>query len=103
MTNRLGNSAAKATNKFFGETKEEVKKENAEKKDRIPDVEKKREVKQVFSFRADRNDVIKWRLYASVKNVKVDDLGAIAMNAYLETHPLNEVEQALFDMKIKDK
>lgn len=89
MTKKDLNAAAqKATAGFFsGETTSE--KEN-----------KKNETKKVFSFRGDKTDVKAWRLYATVTGTKVDDLGTFAMQEYLNNHPLNGAEKALFDEKM---
>lgn len=57
--------------------------------------------KKVFSFRGEKSDVKAWRLYANIVGLKVDDLGSLALNEYLNKHPLNEIENALFQERMK--
>lgn len=58
---------------------------------------------KVFSFRAAVRDVDQWRLYASIRGEKVDEIGAAAMREYLKRHPLRDEEKALFDKRIESK
>lgn len=48
---------------------------------------------KVFSFRSWADEVESWRLYAQVKGVKVDDLGAAAMREYIKRHPVTDEER----------
>ncbi len=57
---------------------------------------------KVFSFRGTVQDVDQWRLYASIRGVKVDEIGAAAMREYLKRHPLSSEEKALFDKRIEN-
>lgn len=100
---KLNKGAAAATAKLFsGSTEPEkesvaveepVKEEKGKDKDKV--------VKQVFSFRGEKDAVKAWRLYATVTGTKVDDLGSLAMQEYLANHPLKGAEKALFDEKMK--
>ena len=56
---------------------------------------------KVFSFRGTVQDVNQWRLYASIRGAKVDDIGVAAMREYLKRHPLSAEEKALFDKRIE--
>ena len=48
---------------------------------------------KVFSFRSWVDEVESWRLYAQVKGMKVDDLGAAAMREYIKRHPVTDEER----------
>lgn len=85
----LDRAAQKATVGFFSGNAEPAK------------IEDKKSEKKVFSFRGDKEDVKAWRLYATVTGLKVDDLGSIAMQEYIASHPLKGAEKALFDEKMK--
>lgn len=56
---------------------------------------KKTDDTKVFSFRSWIDDVDGWRMYAEVKGLKVDELGAAAMNEYIKRHPISEEERTL--------
>ena len=98
--NSLSKAAASTGSKFFSGAKtEKVVKDGSSVKaplneEKIP--------KQVFSFRGDKNNVKAWRLYANITGIKVDNLGSLAMKEYLENHPLKDLEQALFDERMKE-
>ena len=62
-----------------------------------------KEEMKVFSFRGAVQDVEQWRLYASIRGVKVDEFGAAAMKEYIKRHPLSAEEKALFDKRIESK
>ena len=62
-----------------------------------------KEEMKVFSFRGAVQDVDQWRLYASIRGVKVDEFGAAAMKEYIKRHPLSAEEKALFDKRIESK
>lgn len=97
--NSLSKAAASTGSKFFsgsesGKAIKDVSSvKNQLKEEKVP--------KQVFSFRGDKNDVKAWRLYANITGIKVDDLGSLAMKEYLENHPLEDIEKALFDERMK--
>lgn len=57
---------------------------------------------KVFSFRADEERVAAWRLYAVCHGMKVDDLGAAAMEEYIKRHALKGAEKDLFDQRIQE-
>ena len=57
---------------------------------------------KVFSFRGTVRDVDQWRLYASIRGVKVDEIGVAAMREYLKRHPLSAEEKALFDKRVEN-
>lgn len=50
---------------------------------------------KVFSFRSWIDEVDGWRSYAAVKGLKIDELGAAAMNEYIKRHPITDVERTL--------
>lgn len=56
---------------------------------------KKGDDTKVFSFRSWIDEVDGWRLYAAVKGLKIDELGAAAMNEYIKRHPITDDERAL--------
>ena len=56
---------------------------------------------KVFSFRGLACDVDQWRLYASIRGVKVDEIGSAAMQEYIKRHPLSAEEKALFYKRIE--
>lgn len=56
---------------------------------------KKGDDTKVFSFRSWIDEVDGWRLYAAVKGLKIDELGAAAMNEYIKRHPITDAERAL--------
>lgn len=56
---------------------------------------------KVFSFRGSVRDVDQWRLYAALRGVKVDEIGAAAMREYIKRHPLSAEEKALFDKRVE--
>lgn len=56
---------------------------------------------KVFSFRGLARDVDQWRMYASIRGVKVDEIGSAAMQEYIKRHPLSAEEKALFDKRLE--
>ena len=102
---KLNKGAAAATAKLFSGSKEPEKEsvavEEPVKEEKGKDKDKDKVVKQVFSFRGEKDAVKAWRLYATVTGTKVDDLGSLAMQEYLANHPLKGAEKALFDEKMK--
>lgn len=59
--------------------------------------------KKVFSFRTDADSADTWRLWASAKGLKVDDLGTLAITEYIKRHPLTETEKQIYDLRIAQK
>lgn len=58
--------------------------------------------KRVFSFRADEDLVKKWRTYAAAcPGMKVDDLGALALQEYIESHPLTGAAKKFYEDTLK--
>lgn len=96
MAKKNLNNALNATDKFFSATN----KENISKKDnkKAPIVEK-----IVFSFRSPKSSVESWRIYANVKGMKVEDLGAAALDEYMKKYPLSDEEQAVFNTLLANK
>lgn len=58
-------------------------------------------VKKVFSFRGEEESVKAWRVYADAAGMKVDDLGSLALQEYIEKHPLTGDQKKIFDLKMK--
>ncbi len=52
---------------------------------------------KVFSFRAWIDEVEDWRLYAAVKQMQIDELGAAALREYIRRHPVTDDERVLRD------
>ena len=50
---------------------------------------------KVFSFRGWKDEVDQWRLYASAKGMKIDEVGSAAMNEYIKRHPVTAEESEL--------
>ena len=95
--NSLSKAAASTGSKFFsGVDTEKIVKDISSVKSPL-----KEEKVSIFSFRGNKNDVKAWRLYANITGIKVDDLGSFAMKEYLENHPLEDIEKALFDERMK--
>jgi len=96
----LANGAAEATSKFFASSGAAQPKKSEELKETPIKEEKVKTAKQVFSFRGEKDKVKAWRLYATVTGTKVDDLGSLAMQEYIDKHPLKGAEKALFDERM---
>lgn len=104
-------SAQAATAKLFSqpsegsaEAVEAVTKGNTSTRSKAPEKAQKAEKKpvKVFSFRADEGKVAGWRLYAVCHGIKVDELGAAAMEEYIKRHALKGAEKDLFDQRIQE-
>ena len=54
----------------------------------------------MFSFRADKNNIKAWRLYAKITNVKIKDFCRLAIEEYITAHPLTAAEKSAFDEKM---
>lgn len=105
----LKNASANALDKFFsqGAVPSESPKKNAEAEN-IPSAEEKapkienKAVKEVFSFRAEREQVIAFRSYCEAKyGMKVDDICTQAMIEYIERHPLEKFEADMYEKAVK--
>lgn len=59
--------------------------------------------KQVFSFRADTDDINRWKTFALVTGQSMEGMGAAAMNRYLESYQLTEEEQIAFNVLMRRK
>lgn len=62
--------------------------------------ENTKQKKQSFSFRADQNDIERWKLYAETLGVK--DLGKLwssAIEEYINSHALTAEQQKVYEMK----
>lgn len=96
MAKKNLNNALNATDKFFSAAQEEdvQKKENK----KAPAGEK-----IVFSFRSAKSNVESWRIYANIKGMKVEDLGAAALDEYMKKYPLSAEEQAVFNTLLANK
>lgn len=91
--NRLNSAAKDKTKKLFsGATDPNEKKTKSAQVIKMP--------KKVFSFRGPDKDVDKWRLYATLRGEKADDLWSTAMNEFIHKHPLKGAAKDLFDEKM---
>lgn len=79
----------------------QVDKSKGNDKDAHRGVTRANKAVKVFSFRGTVQDVNQWRLYASIRGAKVDDIGVAAMREYLKRHPLSAEEKALFDKRLE--
>lgn len=94
MAKKNLNDAINATEKLFAHKEDTPKTEN--KKAPVGD-------KIVFSFRSPKTNVESWRIYASIKGMKVEELGAAALDEYIKKHPLSSEEQAVFNTLLANK
>lgn len=94
MAKKNLNDAINATEKLFTHREDTSKKENQ----KAPAGEK-----IVFSFRSPKNSVESWRIYANIKGMKVEELGAAALDEYIKKHPLSDEEQAVFNTLLANK
>lgn len=59
--------------------------------------------KQVFSFRAEKELVKQWRTYAAAcPGMKVDELGRLALQEYIENHPLTGAAKKFYQEAMKE-
>lgn len=96
MAKKNLNNALNATDKFFSAAHEEDTSKKELKKASIGE-------KIVFSFRSSKSNVESWRIYANVKGMKVEDLGAAAFDEYMKKYPLSDEEQAVFNTLFANK
>lgn len=96
MAKKNLNNALNATDKFFSAANKEDTQKPENKKAPVGE-------KIVFSFRSPKNSVESWRIYANVKGMKVEELGATALDEYIEKHPLSSEEQAVFNTLLANK
>ena len=75
------------------ESKEEPEKpqETAQEKPQKP------KKKQVFSFRAEVDDIARWKAYSTATGQTMESVGNAAMTEFLKNHPLTENEKVVFD------
>lgn len=95
-----------ATSKFFTVAQEEPKQSKAKKsassEEKPVKTANTKSQKRVFSFRADEELVKQWRTYAAAcPGMKVDDLGALALQEYIESHPLTGSAKKFYEDKLK--
>lgn len=76
---------------------EEPQKAQEGKKQRKVDTHK------VFSFRAEKESVDSWRVWADAKGMKVDDLGEKAITEYIRKHSLTEDQKKIYELKMGQK
>ena len=56
----------------------------------------------VFSFRANPDDVTRWKSYVKARQgVTLAEIGAAAMEEYMARHKLADAEAAIYDLEIK--
>lgn len=67
------------------------------KKPRVIDTHK------VFSFRAPRETVDSWRVWAEAKGLKVDELGTLALTEYIKKHSLTADQRQIYELKMAQK
>lgn len=89
-----GRSTAKV-NKVSSGTKKPSKAASEPSIRRVTGKGKKIDDTKVFSFRGWKDEVDYWRLYATVKGMKVDELGSAAINEYIKRHPVTGAESDL--------
>lgn len=65
--------------------------------------ERKIDVQKVFSFRAHKDTVDSWRVWADAKGIKVDELGENAITEYIKRHSLTSEQQQIYDLKMAQK
>lgn len=53
--------------------------------------------KQVFSFRAEVNDIACWKAYATATGQTMESVGNAAMTEFLKNHPLSGSQKIIFD------
>lgn len=96
MTKKNLNNALNATDKFFSASNKENTQKPENKKSAISE-------KIVFSFRSPKSNVESWRIYASIKGMKMEDLGTASLNEYMKKHPLSDEEQTVFNTLLANK
>ena len=56
----------------------------------------------VFSFRANPDDVTRWKSYAKARQgATLAEIGAAALEEYMARHKLTDAEAAIYDLEIK--
>lgn len=64
---------------------------------------KKTDTHKVFSFRAPRETVDSWRVWAEAKGLKVDELGTLALTEYIKKHSLTADQRQIYELKMAQK
>lgn len=75
----------------------ESKAEPEEPQETAQDKPQKPKKKQVFSFRAEVDDIARWKAYSTATGLTMESVGNAAMIEYLENHPLKDNEKVVFD------
>ena len=75
----------------------ESKAEPEEPQETAQDKPQKPKKKQVFSFRAEVDDIARWKAYSTATGQTMESVGNAAMIEYLENHPLKDNEKVVFD------
>ena len=118
--NRMQEMAAQAGNPFFSgaETKEDRERETvsdsvqsgnatvdkvpAQSAEPVKAAGKASQTATVFSFRASHADSARWKAYAKARQgMTLAEIGAAAMDEYMERHALTAAEVALYDLEMR--
>lgn len=75
----------------------ESKAEPEEPQETAQDKPQKPKKKQVFSFRAEVDDIARWKAYSTATGLTMESVGNAAMTEFLKNHPLTENEKVVFD------
>ena len=75
----------------------ESKAEPEEPQETAQDKPQKPKKKQVFSFRAEVDDIARWKAYSTATGQTMESVGNAAMIEYLENHPLKDNEKVVLD------
>ena len=91
----LSEAAQAVTDKMFRGKENIAEAAQTAQERRVTGKGKKIDDTKVFSFRSWIDDVDSWRMYAEVKGLKVDELGAAAMYECVKRHPISAEERKL--------
>lgn len=58
--------------------------------------------KQVFSFRAEVDDIARWKAYSTATGQTMESVGNSAMIEFLKNHPLSGSQKIIFDELVKE-
>lgn len=75
----------------------ESKAEPEEPQETAQEKPQKPKKKQVFSFRAEVDDIARWKAYSTATGQTMESVGNAAMIECLENHPLKDNEKVVFD------
>lgn len=59
--------------------------------------------KKIFSFRAEVDEVERWKVWADARGLKINELGEKAISEYIENHRLTSDQQQIFDLKMAQR